>query len=167
MAMDDVEIVAGGFAGRGERRYEIVGGRLKCGYGPTGKFEFIRGHTYRVLHLNPATTLHKDAVGIYLSARRTKSGWIARLDCMGKTFWINPLALVPWKGRITERHQELISPIRGRVHLLQNGRCACRCDSRPDIRPTLLGIDDFVTVAENSRCKNCNSIAKRLDCVDA
>jgi hypothetical protein len=158
----------------GVRRYEIVDGKLKWGYDQGGKFEFLRGQKYKVSYLNPARARHKGAVGIYVGSRRggdycrDGSHWVepwctAILECMGKKFAVDPAALVPWEGEITEEHLKLISPVKGRVHLIKDNQPACSCSRRSDIGHRTLPMEDFLAIPENSRCKSCNYVAKRLD----
>ena len=163
-----------GHASHGGRRYEIVDGKLKWGYGHGRKFEFLRGQKYRVSYLNPGQTHHKGAIGVYVGSRHgggyRRDGshcvepWCtAILECMGKRFQVDPAALAPWEGEITEEHLKLISPVRKRAHLMRDNQPACGCSSKPNIGHGTLPIEDFLATPENSRCKNCNSIAKGLD----
>ena len=143
------------------RGYDIVDGLLKWGYIGKDKFEFIIGNKYKVSHQNQAMTLHKNAVGIYKGFRRRNNSCTATLECCGKRFAIAALALIPYEGEINEKHLKLITPIK-KVHLLEDGRCACKCDSSPNIFPPKLCIDEFLTVPENKRCTNCNKFAKKV-----
>jgi hypothetical protein len=171
MATDDVHITRG-HAGYGARCYELESGKLKWGNAQGQKFEFVRGQKYKVSYLNPARTRHKGAVGVYVGSRhgggyrREDSYWVefwctAILKCMGKMFQVDPAALVPWEGEIAEKHLKLISPLK-RAHLNCDNLPACGCSRNPDIKGGILGIEDFLTIPENSRCKNCNSIAKGM-----
>ena len=110
---------------------------------------------------SPVKTLHKNAVGIYIGARHRKNSCTATLECCGKRFSITPEVLVPYEGEINEEHLKLITPIK-KVHLLEYDRCACKCDSNPNIYPPKLCIDEFLTVPENKRCANCNKLAKKI-----
>ena len=174
--MDHTTVTAGSSDARyGGRRYEIVDGKLKWGYDDHGrKFEYLYGQKYRVSYLNPAQAHHRDAVGVYVGSRhgggyrRDDSYWVvpwckAILECMGKRFQVDPAALVPWEGEVTEEHLKLISPVRKRTHLMRDNQPACGCSRGPDIGHGTLPIEDFLAIPENSRCKNCNSIAKGLD----
>ena len=141
------------------RCYDIVDGKLKWGYIGKNKFEFIIGNKYKVSHANTAIVLHKNAVGIYKGSRQFSNGCYAKLECCGKSFTVSAEALIAYDGEITEEHLKLITPIK-KVHLLENGCCACKCDSSPSINPVKLCIDEFLTIPENGRCKNCNNISK-------
>jgi hypothetical protein len=147
-------------SGTKTRGYDIVDGQLKWGYVDKSKFEFIIGNKYKVSHENKAMILHRGAVGIYKGFRRKNDMCQAMLKCCGKRFAIAAVALIPYEGEIIEEHLKLITPIK-KVHLLENGRCACKCDSAPNINPTKLCIDEFLIVPENRRCKNCNTLARK------
>ena len=147
----------------GTRGYSIVDGQL-WGYVGKDKFKFIIGNKYKVSHQNKAKTLHNGAVGIYKGFRRFRDRenmCYATLECCGKKFVIAAVALVPYDGAISKEHLKLITPTK-KVHLLENGRCACKCDSSPNIDPPKLCIVEFLTVPENKRCTNCNKFAKKI-----
>jgi len=150
-----------GYAGYGARTYDVVDGKLKCGYHQGVRFEFIRGQKFKVSPLGPRRKRHKGAVGIYLGCRATESGYVAILECIGKKFYADADALVPWEGEITEEHLKLISPPK-KTHLLIDNRCACNCDSNPYVKRPALCMEEFLKLLESHRCSNCNGIAKTL-----
>jgi len=160
--MEQEKIRRGLTYGTGSRRYEVIDGELKWAEPTHGmKFEFIHGHKYQVCHLNPAMSIHKGAVGIYKGVRYRDGNYHAILVCLGKKFMVDPAALLPWEGQITEEHLKLISPLK-KVHLLQGNRCACKCDSTHQINQPIVFYDEFISIPTNSRCTNCNRISKRL-----
>ena len=144
------------------RGYDVIDGELKWGYVGRERFEFVKGNKYMVRHENPAKALHKGAVGILSGIRCNEKhrSYSAVLKCCRKRFQINPAALVPYDGEITEKHLELITPLK-KVHLSEDGRCICKCDKTPHTNPTKLVYDDFMTVPENTRCTNCNRIISK------
>lgn len=156
---DEFEIMAEIYKSRGIRRLEIVNGRLKWGYHQGRKFEFVHGQKYKVSHLNPARTRHKGAVGVYVRSRAGRSSCSVTLECQGEKFQVDALSIVPWEGEITPEHRKLISPARP-FHLLVDSLPICRCTKTPNVAIGTHNGDDFLIIPENSRCKNCNSIAK-------
>lgn len=141
------------------RGYDIIDGKLKYGYIGKNKFEFIIGNKYKVLHQSPAMVLHKGAVGVYKKFGRNKGRYVI-LECCGKNFTVAPESLIPYEGEIAEEHVKLITPVK-KVHLFEKDKCACKCDSSPNINPMKLCIEEFLAVPENSRCTNCNRLALR------
>ena len=157
---DMIEIRGEAFSSYDARPLERVNGRLKYGYTKGHKFEFVPGQKYKVSYLSPARTQYKGAVGVYVSSRCGRDWCKATLECMGKRFKVDASALVPWEGEITQEHLKLISPDNKRFHLLINKQPACGCSKSPDVGLGTLDMKDFLAIPENSRCKNCNSIAK-------
>jgi hypothetical protein len=160
--MQELRTVREGFSKKEIRGYDLVDGELKWGYIGKDKFEFLLGQKYKVCHQNPAMTIHRNAVGIYKGFRQNDGKCHAILECCGKKFSTNPAALVPWEGDITEEHLKLITPLK-KMHLLKDGRCACKCDGGYYVNPPKLLLIDFMEVPENSRCTNCNHIAKKVN----
>lgn len=160
--MNDMVEIGGAGRSYGARRYEIVNGRLKWGYAQGRKFEFVLGQKYKVSYLNPARTQHKGAVGFYVGSRHGGDWCKAIIECMGKKFQVDASALIPWEGEVTQEYLKLISPVSKRVHLMIDNLPACGCCKSPDIGLGTLGLEDFLTIPENSRCKNCNSAARVL-----
>jgi hypothetical protein len=150
------------YEGSGSRRYEAVDGRLKWGYHQGVRFEFARGQKFQVSHPGSRRKHHNNgAVGVYLGCRRTESGYMAILECLGRKFYAGAGTLVPWDGEITEEHLKLISPPK-KTHLLIDNRYACKCDSGPYVNRPALCMEEFLKVLESHRCSNCNGIAKTL-----
>jgi len=149
------------------RRYRVADGKLRCGWLGQQRFEFVKGNKYKVDNQNPAKALHKDAVGILVGSRYRENDkeriCRAVLDCCGKRFVVDPAQLVPYDGEITEKHLQLISPLRKKVHLAENSKCVCKCGISPQTSPTKLDYDDFIAVPQNKRCANCNRIVRRYN----
>ena len=162
--MEEVDGYGKGYPGLTGRAYRVVDGELKWGWIGKQKFPFVKGNKYQVRHASRDKALHKDAVGVLAGVRYRQNDKddIVRvvLECCGTPFHIDPIALVPYDGEITEEHVKLITPLRRKVHLAENGKCVCKCDLSPGTNPTGLVQDDFVAVPENKRCTNCNRILR-------
>jgi hypothetical protein len=144
-----------------ERGYDIIDGELKWGYAGKDKFEFVVGNQYKVSHESKALMRHKGAVGVYKGFQLGNDMCLAILQCGRKKFKVDAAALVPYDGEISHEHLKLISPAK-KVHLVENGRCVCKCDLGGAVNPAkMLGIEEFLAIPENSRCTNCNNMMKK------
>lgn len=143
------------------RQYELVDGKLKWGQNEAGRFEFDEGLKFKVSYQSPLMTRHKGAVGVYKRSRVYRDFCLAFLDCLGKEFSVHAWSLVPYDGPILPEHKKLISPSK-KTHLLEDGRCACKCDSSQGMTPPKLAIEEFMTIPDSFRCANCNRMALKL-----
>lgn len=140
--------------------YKLVGNKIKWIERNGQKFDIVRGNKYKVHYDNPQRAKHKNAVGVYVGSGNCEHEIMAILECCGKQFQADSLALMPWDGEITREHLKLIST-KGKYHLMRDGRCACKCDSTPIAESRLLCDEDFLVKPENSRCKMCGYALKR------
>ena len=129
------------------------------------KFDVVPGNKYKVSYDNPQRMMHKNAVGIYIESRNIGScncdyRVMAILECCGKKFQVEATVLMPWDGQICKEHRKLISP-KKKYHLMRNGQCACKCGEVKEAESRMLCDEDFMAIAENSRCKNCGYALKR------
>lgn len=144
----------------GTSSYGLVDDKLMWVKRNGQEFNVVRGNKYKVHYDSPQRVMHKNAVGVYIGSRNCDYGVMAILECCGKKFQVDLLALMPWDGEITGEHLKLISP-KKKYHLMRDGRCACKCDSTPIAESRLVCDEDFQVMPENTRCKMCGYALKR------